>query len=455
MPTLDTISNHKKRGLNQPNHENENSKKVQRMTMRRRMLEDEDTVSQNNTVTTNNNYPPTTTPNENNICFNNKSNENEKGVLNLNSVNDKTTTNTTTTNDLDLDLSDPYFLTSLNYNNNASNRYCCVGFPCLHFSKLNLKNSSTNDNSNESESDKMKKKNQIVLLSSYPRRGRNFGDPRLDRGYSSALNRSDVDADKSNYSNSTATTLLLPYQELIQQYNDFCDLYHCPPNAGILVAIRFRLPTLRVSSGDSFHDADVLALVELLLHNDNCNYSLSYVRRLDISVANAKRYGRRLKGFGSHGAFALSKVIQKSKYLEELFISRNRIGPYGAASIFLAASNNSKLRTLVMRKCQISSQGALAFTQHILHSKVQGREDATCALQEIDLSCNYLGHIGIKVIQESLIRYNNQSEVNKIEIDLDGNLVLQEILNGLTHGLGLLLVAFGKSIQCKYIYDGR
>ena len=337
-------------------------------------------------------------------------------------------------------LSDPLFLSTLN-------RYCCVGFPCLHFSILNEENTNVTNPSVSKD---------VGIVSG--RRGRHFGDHHLDRGYSTALARNDdegVEQDDLGLDAQPQQILTMTtYQELIRQYNEFCDLYNCPPNAGILVAIRFRLPTLRVSSGDSFHDADVLALVELLLHNDNCNRAMSYIRRLDFSVANAKRYGRRFKGFGSHGAFALSKVIQKSQYLEELFMSRNRIGPYGAAAIFLAASTNTKLRTIVMRKCQISSQGALAFTQHILCGQIQISDKRQCGLKQVDLSCNRMGHIGIKIIQDSQKLHNaNVQEHNQIEIDLDGNLVFQEILNGITHGVGIILVVFGAVVLSRRVKD--
>ena len=168
-----------------------------------------------------------------------------------------------------VDISDPMFLAS------ASSQYCCIGFPCLHFS-----------------------------LNVGERTGRSFGDARLNGDHviassfgekqnqveeeqspgSQAENRltirkQDLSVDsrqnkvtaKQNQSITIREHEQLVPVDLVQQYTDFCDLYRCPPNAGILIAIRFNLPTLRISKGDSFHDSDVLALVEFLLHNDNCN----------------------------------------------------------------------------------------------------------------------------------------------------------------------------------------
>ena len=62
----------------------------------------------------------------------------------------------------------------------------------------------------------------------------------------------------------------------------------------------------------------MLALVEVLLKHINGH--LSYIKRLDFSLASkeGKQLGK--KGIRSHGAFALSKVLQISKHIEEVFL---------------------------------------------------------------------------------------------------------------------------------------
>jgi len=325
-------------------------------------------------------------------------------------------------------MDDPMFLSKFN-----SNQSCCVGFPCLHFS----------------------------LDSSSKRSGKSFGSTKLNESVIQSYGF--VNGSSLEFGNGTKLvenkesviekSLSLndsfnsqSHLKLISEYTNFCQLFQCPPNAGVLIAIRFRLPTIRVSSGDSFHDNDVLALVELLLHNDNLNHSLKHVRRLDISVASAKRFGRKFIGFGSHGAFALGQVIQKSNFIEEIFMSRNRIGSYGAASIFLAASKNSVLRTLIMRKCLIGEKGGIAFANLVL---LNGSDKS--GLCEVDLSCNRIGHVGLATIQSSLEKRPKHGFA-LIEVDLEGNLPFQELMCSITHGLGLLLAFVGKFllyVKCR------
>lgn len=201
---------------------------------------------------------------------------------------------------------------------------------------------------------------------------------------------------------------------IMQEYISTVQIYGCQNvNAGVLTTIRFSLPTLRVSG--AFHDSDMLALSEILFRH--CNGALSHIKRLDFSVASreGKLHGRR--GFGSHGAFTLSRVLCISKYIEEVFVQRNRIGPYGAASMFAAASKNPVLKTLVMRRCLLGERGALAFVEYIGQSQVTG-------LKEVDLSVNRIGFRGSITIEELLKEREKNGQ--GIDVDLEGNLVLQE-----------------------------
>jgi hypothetical protein len=115
-------------------------------------------------------------------------------------------------------------------------------------------------------------------------------------------------------------------------------------NAGVLTTFRFSLPSLRVSG--SFHDADMLALSEILLRYSNG--PLKYIKRLDFSLSSkeGKLHGK--AGFRSHGALTLSKVLQGAEHIEEVLLQRNRIGPFGAAAIFIACADNSSIKKIVM-----------------------------------------------------------------------------------------------------------
>lgn len=226
---------------------------------------------------------------------------------------------------------------------------------------------------------------------------------------------------------------------LLQEYRTATQMYGCAQiNPGVMTAIRFSLPTLRVSG--SFHDSDMLALCEVLFRH--CNGALHHIQRLDFSIAGrfGKLHGR--KGFGSHGAFTLSRVLCISNHIEEVILRRNKIGPYGASAIFAAASKNSTLKNISLRRCHIGEKGALAFVEY-----VKGND--MCGLREVDLSVNGIGFKGSITIEEMLIE--REKDGIPINIDLDGNLVIQEIMNGVTHGLGIILCILGMILMSKRV----
>jgi hypothetical protein len=137
-----------------------------------------------------------------------------------------------------------------------------------------------------------------------------------------------------------------------------------------------------------------------------------------------------------------------------LLLAGNRIGPYGASAIFCAAKHNPTLRTLLMRGCRVGERGAFALVSQLLMEKEDKDESSIrCGLREIDMSCNQIGFFGVFAIEKGLknrmerikARYgsNGGQETNLdshiMEIDLEGNLIFQEVMNCVTHGLGILL----------------
>lgn len=222
-----------------------------------------------------------------------------------------------------------------------------------------------------------------------------------------------------------------PIVQLFQTYYSACALYNCSPNAGVLAAIRFSLPSLRVSG--SFHDADMLALSEIFI--SNTAPLLHHVKRLDFSRASQEGKLHGIKGFKSHGAFALSRILQRSQHIEEVFLPRHKIGPYGAAAIFAACQYNPTVKVLVLRRCLLGVRGAEAFAKAVVSSK-------HCGLREVDLSNCRLGYHGTNAICNALLK-REKCGLSPINVDLEGNLIFQEIMNSVTHGLGILFALMG------------
>jgi hemolysin III len=258
---------------------------------------------------------------------------------------------------------------------------------------------------------------------------------------------------------------------LLAEYLACCQFYggrH--PNAGVLTTLRFSLPSLRVVG--SFQDADMLALAELLLRY--CNGPLRYISRLDFGMTSHHRrhaasgpahhhHYRQAMGFRSHGALSLAKVLQQTRHVREVIVSRNRIGTYGASALFVACSQNPSIRSLHLRRCRVGERGALAFCDYCVTSP-------RCGLEDVDLSANYIGFRGIVAIEAAMKRRSDPTHVHHrhrsfppasslaafagdLAVNLEGNLVLQEVMNGVTHGLGVLLAFLGSYLLAERVRD--
>jgi Haemolysin-III related/Leucine Rich repeat len=230
----------------------------------------------------------------------------------------------------------------------------------------------------------------------------------------------------------------------------------------------------------------MLALCEILLHH--ANGALRYIRRLDFSLSGLEssksaQHGQRGRhdapsgfapGLTSHGALTLSKVLHVARHIEEVNLRRNNIGPFGASAIFLACFENpySRIGKINMRRCRVGERGALVLAELLVsHDKKKNHKSQVVrplALREIDLSSNYIGVQGCVELDRALQQRHKAflsspsptDEIAKatprplsISINLEGNLVFSEIMNGVTHGLGSLLSLVAVYVMHQQVKD--
>ena len=322
-------------------------------------------------------------------------------------------------------------------------------------------------------------------------------------------------------------------ERILLDYHHLCQFYGCNTDMGVLTTIRYTLSTLRIASSN-FHDGHMLSICDLFMKYGNG--PLSYIQHFDFSRTRNRNYNHSSStaniffperspfyvvptlpypaslmsssatssssssafrkamntGFGSHGAIALAKWIQVSKYMTELYIDRNPIGPYGASVIFLACTMNTSLTKLSARRCHVNERGAMMFVKTIVahqqhqleslllppHQNEPPRNDQStttsttttcCQLEMVDLSANrigYRGSIAIDVAMNQLhtsyaqlLLHQQQQQQQQptlklprlLQLDMEGNLVLQEVMNSVTHGLGIVLAVIGSIIMMNRV----
>jgi hemolysin III len=90
--------------------------------------------------------------------------------------------------------------------------------------------------------------------------------------------------------------------------------------------------------------------------------------------------------------------------------------------------------------------------------------NAEWGLTHVDLSANNIGFKGVFAIEQALLLSQQQQRASKkspqavtttttttMTVDLEGNLVFQEVMNGVTHGLGALLAMLGAWLLSKRV----
>ncbi len=207
----------------------------------------------------------------------------------------------------------------------------------------------------------------------------------------------------------------------MKRYTELCAFYGVRPNVHVLIALRYDLPHLSPghTGGRAFRDHDLLPLCDLLLQlGDQASHITSISFR-----------GCRLR---PASAGMLAKLVAQLPRLASLDLTGNRLGSDGCVQLADALERSRTLRELRMRGCDVSSPGADSL------SLALARPPPRAPLELVDLSNNRLGYFA-KVALERVVKHRDEP----ISINLNGNLILVEVLNALTHGGGAVGAALG------------
>lgn len=199
--------------------------------------------------------------------------------------------------------------------------------------------------------------------------------------------------------------------DLVLAYVDSCHTFDVKPNADVLVCFKFQLSKLIISHCNSFDDLDCFALCDCLENAKQANF----LESLDFSRTSC-----------SHSSIVALAGLLNSGSCPSLV----NLNLGGQKLSFLALKmllNTNKLERLEMESCKIGNKGALEVLNYI--SKFQKKNNIV--LEYLDLSRN-------------LMSYANCAKLEKIskslfECKLEGNRVLDEILNAVSHGAGVFL----------------
>lgn len=192
-------------------------------------------------------------------------------------------------------------------------------------------------------------------------------------------------------------------------YHHRCKYHGIRPDPSVAICLYASHDCVTVSR--CARDLDLIPVVETL----KTPAAAKFVRELDLS-------GLRL---GSISALLVAEVIRSCSYLRILHLGRNVFRDEGVTMIVGALKGNRNIEKLDLRSNRISSHGALKIAR-LLEDKNVGK-----ALSELIFFNNHMMQQGVDAITDAC-------EARNIAVQLDGNHIMAEALNSITHGTGLV-----------------
>jgi len=254
--------------------------------------------------------------------------------------------------------------------------------------------------------------------------------PTKKRQTSSAAAVDTVDDEVKDHSFSSTDEM----NEQIRVYRELCNKYGVRPSGSFMVALRRKLTTLKFTA-----DSGILMEDQLL---PICDFYL------DAKEGQTRFFPKKWDFSGcsiaSNGVALIASLLRAQLPMYSLKMHKCNIGPRGFDFISEALESEEGLpRTLKH----------LDLGENLAYSKAAHRfgkalELGHHALEKVDASNSRLTFYGVKCVEEAVKvvnarREKEDPECGEMKTELYGNLVVDEVWNSITHGVGLILAIIG------------
>eukprot|EP00727_Mastigamoeba_balamuthi_P009833 m51a1_g5472 hypothetical protein (519) ;mRNA; r:284814-287301 len=154
--------------------------------------------------------------------------------------------------------------------------------------------------------------------------------------------------------------------------------------------------------------------------------TLARITRLDLSGCK----------IGSNGAELVANMLASNRTVTQLNLSSCKIGPRGFKAAAAMLSSNATLQSVDMHSNVCYADCAAQLARVVASAKH--------SLRYLDVSNCRLSWRGVSALMAAVADVNKSRAVNdKLILISHGNLVKEEVLNTVTHGIGMVLAAVG------------
>ncbi|KAH3759749.1 monocyte to macrophage differentiation protein [Pelomyxa schiedti] len=225
--------------------------------------------------------------------------------------------------------------------------------------------------------------------------------------------------------------------QLQELYGEACKRFSVNPDIAVHICLQTGSEFFR--STRRYTDSDLLPLCVLVQKMQEINNPCSPSFK-GLSFKNGD--------ISSNGALLLANVLATDKQIKLLDLSENKIGTRGFIALADALRENTTLLHLDMHSNKCGFYGA-QYLARALESSAHCLVDLNMADTSIGFEGVRLMSAAVKVFNDGVKKLNhNKTTIKKnyLNVNLLTNFVREEVLNSITHGLGLILSIIGTII---------
>jgi len=214
----------------------------------------------------------------------------------------------------------------------------------------------------------------------------------------------------------------------IARYLETCKSHQVEPSADVLAQLQLGHGELKMWRCENFGDLHLRVLVSLLEDDDGAELAL--LRKLDLSGCN----------LGPSGMMLVGQLLRHpSCQIDSLDVSFQAIGPAGVSALVSALLEYPNLRSLRMHSCELGDDGA-----RVVAGLLQNA--TTLSMRNLETQNNFISF-------EMCTELTGLAAERGVDLNLNGNRVFDEVMNAVSHGVGLALAIIGTVLLIVKVRD--
>jgi len=213
-------------------------------------------------------------------------------------------------------------------------------------------------------------------------------------------------------------------------YIENCQKLHVSVDPSVVITLKTQWNVLKPTK--AFCEGSILPLMEILCQN-------KFITKLNLEGAGMLSNKIAGPGNGNSNARILGLILRENKTIKDLNLCNTGLDDNGVVEICEGLMENETVTKLNISRNSFGEKG-VSMLQQVVSKKKN--------LKNLDISINALGYPLIRSLLSCPCCH-----LKKKDINIEGNYVFEEILNSLSHAVGILLACVGTVVLLGETYN--